>query len=122
MLRFTAADLIPVLSEARANQCAVLLVKDQSLYLMSAVGEYFESGRRRHIAYAAGCQDEQDIQAEWVMSRAGLSEGDFTEVLDADYPVFDRVLETGCDLDLLVMPDALHFFTALSPQAPNRKK
>lgn len=39
MLHFNPAELRAVVAEVRANQCALVLAKDDGVYLMPAVGE-----------------------------------------------------------------------------------
>ena len=46
MLVITAHELVPVLQEAKDNQCNVLLVKDFGIYAMSDQGA-LENGKRR---------------------------------------------------------------------------
>jgi hypothetical protein len=46
-LRFKGADLRPVLTEAIANQCRVVLVKDQGVYFLAERGERRPDGRQQ---------------------------------------------------------------------------
>lgn len=52
MLRFKGTDLRPVLAEAVANQCHVILAKDQGVYFLSECGERTPEGRHKLLAYA----------------------------------------------------------------------
>lgn len=45
MLHFNPAELRAVVAEVRANQCALVLAKDNGVYLMPAVGERNATGR-----------------------------------------------------------------------------
>ncbi|TWR41707.1 DUF3085 domain-containing protein [Xanthomonas vasicola] len=49
-LRFKGSDLRPVLTEAIANQCRVILVKDQGVYFLAEHGERRPGGRMLHSA------------------------------------------------------------------------
>ena len=53
-LRFKGADLRPVLTEAIANQCRIVLVKDQGVYLLAERGARRPDGRQQLLAYAVG--------------------------------------------------------------------
>lgn len=44
-LRFKGSDLRPVLAEAVANQCRVVLAKDQGVYFLAEHGERRPDGR-----------------------------------------------------------------------------
>jgi hypothetical protein len=50
---FKGTELRPVLAEAVANQCRVILVKDQGVYFLAERGERRPDGRQKHIAYAS---------------------------------------------------------------------
>ncbi len=54
-LRFKGADLRPVLTEAEANKCRVVLVKDHGVYFLAERGERTPEGRQKLLAYAIGC-------------------------------------------------------------------
>lgn len=99
MLRFTATDLRPVLLEARARQCAVLLVKDHGVYFMAQRGEALPAGRRRHIAYAVESNPTKDPFDIWYdRARTELGGDDFGECFEADNPLFSRIIDDGYDL------------------------
>ena len=59
-LRFEGTDLRPVLQEAIANKCQIILVKDQGVYFIAERGEHRIDGRQTLIAYAIGCNPEVD--------------------------------------------------------------
>ncbi len=59
-LRFKGVDLRPVLAEAVANQCRVVLAKDQGAYFLAERGERLPGGRQKLIAYAVGCNPDVD--------------------------------------------------------------
>jgi hypothetical protein len=64
-VRFKGTELRPVLAEAAANQCRVVLVKDQGVYFMAERGESRPDGRRKTIAYAVGCNPDVDVFDDW---------------------------------------------------------
>jgi hypothetical protein len=99
MLRFTAADLHPVLSEARANGCRIILVKDQGVYMMSEKGARNPDGRQRHLAYAVGCNPDVDDFDQWYeRAHAELGGDDFAEYFDVGSLLFCSILDAGADL------------------------
>lgn len=59
-LRFKGSDLRPVLTEAIASQCRVILVKDQGVYFLAEQGERRPDGRVKLLAYAVGCNPDTD--------------------------------------------------------------
>src|SRR3546814_9132309 len=63
-VRFKGTELRPVLAEAVANQCRVILVKDQGVYFLAECGERRPDGRQKTIAYAAGCNPDVDARSE----------------------------------------------------------
>lgn len=46
-VRFKGTELRPVLAEAVANQCRVILVKDQGVYFLAECGERRPDGRQK---------------------------------------------------------------------------
>lgn len=64
-LRFKSADLRPVLTEAIANQCRIVLVKDQGVYFLAERGERRPDGRQQLLAYAVGCNPDTDPFDDW---------------------------------------------------------
>lgn len=55
MLHFNPVEPRTVVAEIRANQCALVLVKDNGVYLMPVVGERNATGRIKLLVYADGC-------------------------------------------------------------------
>lgn len=80
MLHFNPAELRAVVAEVRANQCALVLAKDDGVYLMPAVGERNATGRIKHLAYADGCHPDKD-DAWYETSRRLVGGDDFGEEL-----------------------------------------
>ena len=66
-VRFKGTELRPVLAEAVANQCRVILVKDQGVYFLAECGERRSDGRQKTIAYAAGCNPDVDADRKSVV-------------------------------------------------------
>ncbi|KER03585.1 DUF3085 domain-containing protein [Photorhabdus temperata] len=95
MLLFKAKDLKPVLWEAIAHQCDVLLVKDQGIYILSDNGS-MQNGKRL-VAYARGYHPEKD--AGWYeRARAEVGGDDFAEKLGFAVSTLNRLLHDKCDL------------------------
>ena len=69
-LRFKGSDLRPVLAEAVANQCRVVLAKDQGVYFLAEHGERRPDGRVKLLAYAVGCNPDTDPFDDWGNWRA----------------------------------------------------
>lgn len=82
-VRFKGTQLRPVLAEAAANQCRVILVKDQGVYFMAERGESRPDGRRKTMAYAVGCNPDVDAFDDWwELARAEFGGDDFGEFFD----------------------------------------
>lgn len=101
-LRFKNADLRPVLAEAAANQCRIVLVKDQGVYFLAEQGERLpENGRQKLIAYAVGCNPDVDpFDHWWEQARIELGGDDFAEYFDPQDRVFARIQSSEDDLEL----------------------
>ncbi|WP_426683055.1 DUF3085 domain-containing protein [Xanthomonas translucens pv. undulosa] len=100
-LRFKGANLRPVLAEAIASQCRLILVKDQGVYLLAEHGERRPDGRVKLLAYAVGCNPDTDpFDNWWELALAELGGDDFAEYLDPKDSVFIRILHTADDLVL----------------------
>ncbi|MBY4673888.1 DUF3085 domain-containing protein [Burkholderia multivorans] len=100
-LRFKGADLRPVLAEAVANRCRVVLVKDQGVYFLAERGARRPDGRQKLIAYAIGCNPDVDpFDAWWELARVELGGDDFGEFLDVQERVFARILSSEDDLEV----------------------
>ena len=114
-LRFKGADLRPVLAEAVANQCRVVLAKDQGVYFLAERGERLSGGRQKLIAYAVGCNPDTDpFDDWWELARAELGGDDFGEFFDAKDGVFARILNSEDDLELSATETQL-FLQAVAP-------
>src|SRR3546814_7504361 len=77
------ADLRPVLTEAIANQCRAVLVKDQGVYILAECGERRPDGRQKLLAYAVGCDPDTDpFDDWWFLAQRELGGDDFAEYFD----------------------------------------
>ena len=116
-VRFKGAALRPVLAEAAANQCRVILVKDQGVYFMAERGESRADGRRKTIAYAVGCNPDVDAFDDWwELARAEFGGDDFGEFFDLEERGFARILHSEDDLE--VSATATHLSIQPMPDAP----
>ena len=99
MLQFAGVELRAVLSEALANDCRIILVKDHGVYLMSEVGETNTDGGREVLVYAIGCNPDLDeFEQWWNVAISELGGDDFSEYLDVNDGLLTELLETGDDL------------------------
>lgn len=99
MLQFAGIELRAVLSEALANDCRIILVKDHGVYLMSEVGETTPNGSRKVLVYATGCNPDLDeFEQWWNVAISELGGDDFSEYLDVNDGLLTELLETGDDL------------------------
>lgn len=115
-LRFKGSDLRPVLAEAVANQCRVVLAKDQGVYFLAESGERHPSGRVKLLAYAVGCNPDTDpFDDWWERARAELGGDDFGEFFDPKDDVFARILH-GTD-DLMLSATDTHLSLEVVPPA-----
>jgi hypothetical protein len=113
MLRFKGADLRPVLREAQANHCRVILVKDQGVYFMSEKGERTREGHHKVLAYAVGCNPDVDsFDQWWNLAETELGGDDFGEYFEIDSRPFARVLESNDDLIITATETSLCLETA----------
>ena len=100
-LRFKGSDLRPVLAEAVANQCRVVLAKDQGVYFLAEQGERRPDGRVKLLAYAVGCNPDTDpFDDWWELARTELGGDDLGEFFDPKEGVFARILHGTDDLML----------------------
>jgi hypothetical protein len=100
-VRFKGTELRPVLAEAVANQCRVILVKDQGVYFLAERGERRPDGRQKTIAYAVGCNPDVDAFDDWwELARAEFGGDDFGEFFDPQEGVFAHILHSEDDLDV----------------------
>lgn len=98
-LLFKNCDLRPVLTEAIANQCRVILVKDQGVYWLAEHGERLASQRQKWIAYAVGCNPDVDMFDDWwPLANNELGGDDFGEHFDPKMKVFRQILDSKDDL------------------------
>lgn len=96
---FKGTELRPVLAEAVANQCRVILVKDQGVYFLAERGERLPDGRQKLIAFAIGCNPDVDpFDDWWELARTEFGGDDFGEYLDPLDDVFAHILYSGDDL------------------------
>jgi hypothetical protein len=117
---FKGTELRPVLAEAVANQCRVILVKDQGVYFLAERGERRLDGRQKLIAYAVGCNPDVDpFDDWWELARIEFGGDDFGEYLDPQESVFARILHSEDDLG--VSATATHLsLQAVTPTTANR--
>jgi hypothetical protein len=100
-LRFKGSDLRPVLTEAIANQCRAVLVKDHGVYFLAERGERRPDRRQKLLAYAVGCNPDTDTFDDWWhLAQRELGGDDFAEYFDPKDGVFARILHTADDLML----------------------
>jgi hypothetical protein len=95
-VRFKGTELRPVLAEAAANQCRVILVKDQGVYFMAEHGESRPDGRRKTIACAVGCNPDVDAFDDWWE----LARAEFGEFFALQERVLTRILHSEDDLEV----------------------
>lgn len=115
-LRFNGTDLRPVLTEAAANKCRVILVKDHGVYFLSERGERTPEGLQKLLAYAIGCNPDVDpFDDWWELSRTELGGDDFAEYF-ALQGVFAHILNSEDDLELSATPTQLSLHAVPSQQ------
>ncbi|EPB9494596.1 TPA: DUF3085 domain-containing protein [Pseudomonas aeruginosa] len=120
-LRFKGADLRPVLAEAAANNCRIILAKDQGVYFLSEQGERTLEGRMKLLAYAVGCNPDIDAFDDWwELARRELGGDDFGEHFELGDDVFKHILNSEDDLELSATPTHLSFQPV--PPAPKAPK
>lgn len=115
-LRFKGSDLRPVLTEAIASQCRVILVKDQGVYFLAEQEEHRPDGRVKLLVYAVGCNPDTDPFVNWwELACAELGGDDFAEYFDPKDGVFTRILHTADDL--MLSATATHLSLEVVPPA-----
>ena len=115
-LLFKGSALRPVLAEAIANQCRVILVKDQGVYFLAERGERRPDGRQQLLAYAVGCNPDTDpFDDWWHLAGRELGGDDFAEYFDPKDGLFTR-LQHSAD-DLVLSATATHLSLAVVPPA-----
>ena len=113
-LRFKGSDLRPVLAEAVANQCRVVLAKDRGVYFLAERGERSPDGRVKLLAYAVGCNPDTDpFDDWWELARTELGGDDFGEFFDPKEGVFARILRSTDDL--MLSATATHLSLEVAP-------
>ncbi|PND30060.1 hypothetical protein C1I89_31230 [Achromobacter pulmonis] len=113
-LRFKGADLRPVLAEAIANQCRVVLVKDEGVYFFAERGEHRPDDRVKLLAYAVGCNPDSDpFEGWWHLAEHVLGGDDFAESFDPTDSVFTCILH-GTD-DLMLSASDTHLSLEVVP-------
>lgn len=116
-LRFRNADLRPVLAEALANKCRVVLVKDEGVYWLSERGERLPSGYQKLLAYAVGCNPNVDSVDDWYeLARNELGGDDFAEPFHMKDGIFHRILDSQDDLELVATATQLTL-TVIAPES-----
>lgn len=114
-LRFKGTDLRHVLQEAIANQCRIILVKDQGVYFLAERGELRTDGSQKLIAYAVGCNPDIDpFDDWWELSNLELGGDDFGEFFDPQQGVFAYLLTNEEDLELSATETQLFLETIAS--------
>lgn len=107
-LLFKGAELRPILAEAIANQCHIILVKDHGVYFIPERGERLPNGSYRRIAYAIGLNPDVDpFDSWWEAARTEFGGDDFGEHLNPKLDVFTRILHTEDDLVVSATPTQL---------------
>ncbi|PMX20952.1 hypothetical protein C1Y26_21980 [Pseudomonas sp. MPR-R2A7] len=120
MLQFAGVELRAVLSEALANDCRIILVKDHGVYLMSEVGETNTDGGRKVLVYAIGCNPDLDeFEQWWNVAISELGGDDFSEYLDVNDGLLTELLETGDDL-IIRATDTHLYLEVLKPKTGMR--
>ncbi|MCB1887472.1 MAG: DUF3085 domain-containing protein [Rhodocyclaceae bacterium] len=100
-VRFKGTDLRPVFAEAVANQCRVILVKEQGVYFLAEPGERRPDGRQKLIAYSVGCNPDVDAFDDWwELARAEFGGDDFGQLFDPHDGVCALILSGEDDLEV----------------------
>jgi hypothetical protein len=115
-LRFKGSDLRPVLTEAIANQCRAVLVKDHGVYFLAERGERRPDGHQKLLAYAVGCNpDTHPFDGWWHLANRELGGDDFAEYFDPKDGIFTHLLHTADDL--MLSATATHLSLEVVPPA-----
>ncbi|MBV2205749.1 MAG: DUF3085 domain-containing protein [Pseudomonas sp.] len=107
-VRFKGAELRPVLAEAVANRCRVILVKDHGVYFLAEHGERLPDGQQKLIAYALGCNPDVDaFDTWWERACSEFGGDDFGEFFEPGEGLFATILTGGSDLEVSATPTHL---------------
>lgn len=100
-VHFNAKTLIPVIQEAIKNKCAIFLVKDHGLYMMSEHGTQDpETGKILTLSYADGFNPDL-AGDEWYDKLRQICGGDdFCERLSPTDEVFQCILHQKTNLSI----------------------
>ncbi|CAI1831948.1 Protein of uncharacterised function (DUF3085) [Serratia marcescens] len=111
MLHFDIQALRQVVAEVKANDCGLVFVKDEGIYLMSSIGERTESGSAKYLVYADGCNPQKD-EAWYETSRMLVGGDDFQERLELGYDSIEQILSGDFELWMHVLHDRIHIHVA----------
>lgn len=109
MFKFFAKDFVPVMQEAIKNKCGIAFIKDQGVYFVSVTGKVNETdNRRKHIAYAQGCNPLTD--PDWTTQSDLLAggKGQRKAVLPTNDPMLQHIYQQQSDFE--VIADQFSFF------------
>ena len=99
-VRFKGTELRPVLAEAAANQCRVILVRTRACISWPSTASR-PDGRRKTIACAVGCNPDVDAFDDWwELARAEFGGDDFGEFFALQERVLTRILHSEDDLEV----------------------
>lgn len=126
-LRFKGTELRPVIEEAIAKQCRILLGKDRGVFFIAEKCDVHPATRRaNNIAYAVGCNPNVDRFDDWnELMRSELGGDDFGEYFGTDFSLFSEILQTGRDLEMITDTDHegyQHFLFRVMPQGDNNEQ
>ncbi|ENA9696669.1 DUF3085 domain-containing protein [Salmonella enterica subsp. enterica] len=108
---FKAESLIPVIQEAMKNQCAVFLVKDHGLYMMSEKNRSDpQTGKVLTLSYAEGFNPDLAEFDDWYYELRDVCGGDdFCETLVVTENVLQTVLIHNADLNVSFTPTQIWY-------------
>ncbi|EBP4342197.1 DUF3085 domain-containing protein [Salmonella enterica] len=108
---FKAETLIPVIQEAMNNKCAVFIVKDHGLYMMSEQGEFDQNtGKRLTLSYAEGFNPDLIGFDDWYYELKEVCGGDdFCETLPVTDSVLQEVIRHNADLKISFTPTQFRY-------------
>ncbi|MFW7348442.1 MAG: DUF3085 domain-containing protein [Pigmentiphaga sp.] len=112
-LRFRGSELRPVLNEAVAKQCRVILAKDRGVCIFAVEGERHPDLSFKRLAYAVGCNPDTDDW--WDLVHAEMGYRDFEADFDPMHPAFTHIRHSTHDL--LLAATATHLLMDAVPPA-----